>query len=61
MDRIIKKLTLSKAIMAKADWIKSSNSLNGGLPPTSLQPLNTPETFPIPNVKYNTPNAFLGE
>jgi hypothetical protein len=47
--------------MDKADGIKSSNSLNGGLPPTSLQQLNAPETFNIPNVKYNIPSEFLGE
>jgi hypothetical protein len=61
MDRLMEKLALSKAIMDKADGIKSSNSLNGGLPPTSLQQLNTPETFNIPNVKYNIPSEFLGE
>ena len=57
----MEKLALSKAIMDKADGIKSSNSLNGGLPPTSLQQLNAPETFNIPNVKYNIPSEFLGE
>ncbi len=57
----MEKLALSKAIMDKADGIKNSNSLNGGLPPTSLQQLNTPETFNIPNVKYNIPSEFLGE
>jgi hypothetical protein len=61
MDRLMEKLALSKAIMDKADGIKSSNSLNGGLPPTSLQQLNAPETFNIPNVKYNIPSEFLGE
>ena len=61
MDRLMEKLALSKAIMDKADGIKSSNSLNGGLPPTSLQQLNSPETFNIPNVKYNIPSEFLGE
>ena len=57
----MEKLALSKAIMDKADGIKSSNSLIGGLPPTSLQQLNAPETFNIPNVKYNIPSEFLGE
>jgi len=57
----MEKLALSKAIMDKADGIKNSNSLNGGLPPTSLQQLNAPETFNIPNVKYNIPSEFLGE
>jgi hypothetical protein len=61
MDRLMEKLALSKAIMDKADGIKSSNSLNGGLPPTSLQQLNAPETFNIPNAKYNIPSEFLGE
>jgi len=57
----MEKLALSKAIMDKADGIKNSNSLSGGLPPTSLQQLNTPETFDIPNIKYNIPSEFLGE
>jgi len=57
----MEKLALSKAIMDKADGIKSSNSMNGGLPPTSLQQLNSPETFDIPNVKYNIPAEFLQE
>ncbi len=61
MDRLMEKLALSKAIMDKADGIKSSNSMNGGLPPTSLQQLNTPETFNIPNAKYNIPAEFLQE
>jgi hypothetical protein len=61
MDRLMEKLALSKAIMDKADGIKSSNSLNGGLPPTSLQQLNAPETFNVPNAKYNIPSEFLGE
>jgi hypothetical protein len=57
----MEKLALSKAIMDKADGIKSSNSLNRGLPPTTLQQLNAPETFNTPNVKYNIPSEFLGE
>jgi len=57
----MEKLALSKAIMDKADGIKSSNSLNGGLPPTSLQQLNAPETFNVPNAKYNIPSEFLQE
>jgi hypothetical protein len=61
MDRLMEKLALSKAIMDKADGIKSSNSMNGGLPPTSLQQLNMPETFNTPNVKYNIPSEFLQE
>jgi hypothetical protein len=61
MDRLMEKLALSKAIMDKADGIKNSNAISGGLPPTSLQQLNSPETFDIPNVKYNIPSEFLGE
>jgi hypothetical protein len=57
----MEKLALSKAIMDKADGIKSSNSMNGGLPPTSLQQLNSPETFDIPTAKYNIPAEFLQE
>ena len=55
MDRLLEKLALSKAIMDKADGIKSSNSMNGGLPPTSLQ------QFDVPNAKYNIPSEFLQE
>ncbi len=61
MDRLMEKLALSKAIMDKAEGIKSSNSMNNGLPPTSLQQLNAPETFDIPNAKYNIPAEFLQE
>ena len=61
MDRLMEKLALSKAIMDKADGIKSSNSMNGGLPPTSLQQLNVPETFNVPAAKYNIPSEFLQE
>ena len=61
MDRLMEKLALSKAIMDKADGIKSSNSMNGGLPPTSLQQLNSPETFNVPAAKYNIPSEFLQE
>jgi hypothetical protein len=57
----MEKLALSKAIMDKADRIKGSNSMNGGLPPTSLQQLNSPETFDIPTAKYNIPAEFLQE
>jgi len=57
----MEKLALSKAIMDKADGIKSSNSMNGGLPPTSLQQLNVPETFNVPAAKYNIPSEFLQE
>ena len=51
----MEKLALSKAIMDKADGIKSSNSMNGGLPPTSLQ------QFDVHNAKYNIPSEFLQE
>jgi hypothetical protein len=60
-NRLMEKLALSKAIMDKADGIKNSNSMNGGLPPTSLQQLNSPETFNVPNAKYNIPSEFLQE
>jgi hypothetical protein len=61
MDRLMEKLALSKAIMDKADGIKNSNSMNGGLPPTSLQQLNAPETFNVPTAKYNIPQEYLQE
>ena len=61
MDRLMEILALSKAIMDKADGIKNSNSMNGGLPPTSLQQMNSPESFNIPTAKYNIPAEFLQE
>ena len=61
MDRLMEKLALSKAIMDKTDGIKSKNSMNGGLPPTSLQQMNSPESFDIPTAKYNIPAEFLQE
>ena len=61
MDRLTEKLALSKAIMDKADRIKNTNSMNGGLPPTSLQQMNSPESFNIPTAKYNIPAEFLQE
>ena len=57
----MEKLALSKAIMDKADGIKNSNSMNGGLPRTSLQEMNSPESFNIPTAKYNIPAEFLQE
>jgi len=57
----MEKLALSKAIMDKADGIKNSNSMNGGLPPTSLQQMNSPESFNVPTAKYNIPAEFLQE
>jgi hypothetical protein len=61
MDRLTEKLALSKAIMDKSDKIKSTSSIGGGLPPTSLQQLNAPENFDIPTAKYNIPAEFLQE
>jgi hypothetical protein len=58
MDRLMEKLALSKAIMDKSDKIKGGN---GGLPPTSLQQLNSPETFNVPAARYNIPSEFLQE
>ena len=55
----MEKLALSKAIMDKSDKIR--NSGEGGLPPTSLQQLNSPETFNAPPAKYNIPSEFLQE
>ena len=61
MSNLMEKLALSKAIMDKADGIKNSNSMNGGLPPTSLQQMNSPESFNITTAKYNIPAEFLQE
>jgi hypothetical protein len=61
MSNLMEKLALSKAIMDKADGIKNSNSMNGGLPPTSLQQMNSPESFNVPTAKYNIPAEFLQE
>ena len=61
MSNLMEKLALSKAIMDKADRIKNSNSMNGVLPPTSLQQMNSPESFNIPTAKYNIPAEFLQE
>ena len=55
MDRLMEKLALSKAIMDKAEGIKNTNSMSGGLPPTSLQ------QFDVPSAKYNIPAEFLQE
>jgi hypothetical protein len=57
----MEKLALSKAIMDNADGIKVTNSMNGGLPLTSLQQMNSPESFEIPTAKYNIPAEFLQE
>ena len=61
MDRLTEKLALSKAIMDKADRIKNTNSMNGGMPLTSLQQMNLPESFNVPTAKYNIPEEFLQE
>jgi hypothetical protein len=61
MSNLMEKLALSKAIMDKADGIKNTNSMNGGLPRTSLQEMNSPESFNIPTAKYNIPAEFLQE
>ena len=55
MSDLMEKLMKSKAIMDRADSIKNSNTINGGLPPTSLQ------QFDVPNAKYNIPSEFLQE
>jgi hypothetical protein len=51
----MEKLALSKAIMDKAEGIKNTGSMSGGLPPTSLQ------QFDAPAAKYNIPSEFLQE
>jgi hypothetical protein len=51
----MEKLALSKAIMDKAEGIKNTSSMSGGLPPTSLQ------QFDAPAAKYNIPSEFLQE
>jgi len=51
----MEKLALSKAIMDKAEGIKNTGSMSGGLPPTSLQQFDTPAA------KYNIPAEFLQE
>ena len=51
----MEKLALSKAIMDKAEGIKSTRTMNDGLPPTSLQ------QFDAPAAKYNIPDEFLRE
>lgn len=55
MDRLMEKLALSKAIMDKAEGIKNTGSVGGGLPLTSLQ------QFDAPAAKYNIPSEFLQE
>ena len=52
---LMSRLVASKAIMDNPKFTKSRNSINDGLPPTSLQ------DFDIPNAKYNIPQEFLQE
>jgi len=52
---LMSRLVASKAIMDSPKFNKSANSMNQGLPPTSLQ------EFDMPNVKYNIPQEFLQE
>lgn len=52
---LMSKLVASKAIMDNPKFSNSRNSMNGGLPPTSLQ------DFDIPTAKYNIPQEFLQE
>lgn len=52
---LMSRLAASKAIMDSPKFNKSANSMNQGLPPTSLQ------EFDMPQVKYNIPQEFLQE
>lgn len=52
---LMSRLVASKAIMDSPKFNKSANSMNQGLPPTSLQ------EFDMPNAKYNIPQEFLQE
>ena len=52
---LMSRLVASKAIMDSPKFNKNANSMNQGLPPTSLQ------EFDMPNVKYNIPQEFLQE
>ena len=52
---LMSRLVASKAIMDSPKSNKNTNSMNQGLPPTSLQ------EFDMPNVKYNIPQEFLQE
>lgn len=52
---LMSRLVASKAIMDSPKFNKSQNSMNQGLPPTSLQ------EFDMPNIKYNIPQEFLQE
>jgi hypothetical protein len=52
---LMSKLVASKAIMDNPKFAKTRNSMNDGLPPTSLQ------EFDMPQAKYNIPQEFLQE
>jgi hypothetical protein len=52
---LMSRLVASKAIMDNPKFNKSANSMNQGLPPTSLQ------DFDMPQAKYNIPEEFLQE
>jgi hypothetical protein len=52
---LMSRLVASKAIMDSPKFTKSRNTMNDGLPPTSLQ------DFDVPNAKYNIPQEFLQE
>jgi hypothetical protein len=52
---LMSRLVASKAIMDNPKFTKSRNSMNDGLPPTSLQ------DFDVPSAKYNIPQEFLQE
>ena len=52
---LMSRLVASKAIMDSPKFNKSANSMNQGLPPTSLQ------DFDMPQAKYNIPQEFLQE
>jgi len=52
---LMSRLVASKAIMDNPKFNKSANSMNQGLPPTSLQEFN------MPQAKYNIPKEFLQE
>jgi hypothetical protein len=52
---LMSRLVASKAIMDNPKFAKTKNSMNDGLPPTSLQ------EFDMPQAKYNIPQEFLQE
>jgi hypothetical protein len=52
---LMSRLVASKAIMDSPKFTKNRNTMNDGLPPTSLQ------SFDAPAAKYNIPEEFLQE